>query len=108
MPFLLFYVTYPDEATAQRISGELLDRKLIACANVFPMASAYWWQGAVQREGEWVSILKTRPDLELAVEQAVTQFHPYQVPCITRFEARANADYERWIFEITEQADTQL
>lgn len=107
MSLLVFYITHPDKATAQRISDALLDRKLIACSNVFPMTSAYWWEAAVQREGEWVSILKTRPELELAVEQAITQLHPYQVPCIVRFEARANAAYERWIFEATEQANSQ-
>lgn len=101
MSFLVFYVTHPDEATARQVSDKLLDRKLIACANIFPMTSAYWWEGAVQREGEWVSILKTRIGLELAVEQAIMKLHPYQVPCIMRFEARANAAYQRWIFENT-------
>lgn len=99
--FLVFYITHPDEAAAKHIADTLLERRLIACANVFPIQSAYWWEGDVQREGEWVSLLKTRSDLELALEAAVRALHPYEVPCIMRYEVRANAEYEQWIVEST-------
>jgi periplasmic divalent cation tolerance protein len=97
--FLIFYVTHPDEATARRISESLVERRLAACANVFPIQSAYWWQGGFQREGEWVSILKTSLALESALESAILESHPYETPCITRWEARANAAYEKWVDE---------
>ena len=99
--FLVFYVTHPDEATAQRIADALLQDRLVACANVFPMASAYWWEGAIAREGEWVSVLKTRVSLEHAVETAIAKIHPYQTPCLMRFEVRANRAYHQWIEEST-------
>jgi periplasmic divalent cation tolerance protein len=97
MAFLLFYVTHPDEATARRVSEHLVNERLVACANIFPITSAYWWQGVVQQEGEWVSILKTRPDLEDRLETAIQKVHPYELPCILRFEVRANEAYEQWI-----------
>ena len=84
MPYLLFYVTHPDEATARRIADAVLDRRLAACANVFPITSAYRWQGAVQHEDEWVTILKTRPELETRLEATVLELHPYEVPCVMR------------------------
>lgn len=101
MPFLLFYTTHPDEATARQIANTLVERKLAACANIFPITSAYWWQGAVQQEGEWVSLLKTRLELESALEQAIQALHPYEVPCIMRLEVRANEAYEKWVEEST-------
>ncbi|MBN8680562.1 MAG: divalent-cation tolerance protein CutA [Chitinophagales bacterium] len=101
MPFLLFYTTYPNEATARQIANKLVERKLAACANIFPITSAYWWQGAVQQEGEWVSLLKTRLELETALEKAVQELHPYEVPCIMRLEVRANEAYEKWVEEST-------
>ncbi|MFN0213176.1 MAG: divalent-cation tolerance protein CutA [Saprospiraceae bacterium] len=97
MPFLVFYITYPDEATARSISESLVIQRLAACANVFPIQSVYWWEGAVQKEGEWVSILKTHLGQEDTLEKAIAALHPYEVPCIMRFEARANAAYERWV-----------
>ena len=97
MPYLLFYITHPDEPTARRLADRLLEQRLVACANLFPIASAYWWQDRLEHENEWVSIVKTRPELEAAVEAAVLAEHPYEVPCIMRVEVRANAAYEAWI-----------
>lgn len=108
MAFLLFYTTYPDEATAQQIAGHLLDRRLIACANIFSIESAYWWQGAVRQEGEWVAVLKTQLELETLVEQEIQKIHPYEVPCVLRFEVRANGAYEDWIRENTSGPDTPV
>lgn len=108
MAFILFYVTHPDEATAQRIATQMVELRLAACANIFPIASAYWWNGAVQQENEWVSVLKTRPELEPRLEEAIRQIHPYEVPCILRFEVRANGDYEKWIADSTGPTFTKL
>ncbi len=106
MAFLLFYVTHPDEETARRIAGQMVEQRLAACANVFPIQSVYWWEGAVQSEGEWVSILKTSLEREGDLESALRAVHPYQTACFLRFEVRANEDYERWIRESTD-AHTQ-
>lgn len=97
MAFLVFYITCPDEKAAQNIAQHLLEGRLVACANTFPVKSAYWWQGAMQCDGEWVCIAKTAQNREVEVETAVLKAHPYDLPCIMRFEARANAAYEQWI-----------
>ena len=102
MAFLLFYITHPDEESAQRISGHLVDKRLAACANVFPVTSAFRWQESVVQESEWVSVLKTRPELENRLEDEIRKLHPYEVPCILRFEVRANAAYEEWIVAETQ------
>lgn len=107
MAFLLFYVTHPDEATARHVAEYLVNERLAACANIFPITSAYWWQGSVQHEGEWVSILKTRLDLEEKLESEIQKIHPYETPCILRFEVRANVAYENWIASETMTAETQ-
>ncbi|MCS6928900.1 MAG: divalent-cation tolerance protein CutA [Saprospiraceae bacterium] len=104
MAFLIFYVTHPDESVARQIAKQVVEKRLVACANVFPIQSIYWWDGEVQHEGEWVSILKTSLELEAEVEQALRALHPYQTPCFLRFEVRANEDYERWIHESTTKA----
>jgi periplasmic divalent cation tolerance protein len=101
MAFLLFYITHPDEETARRIAGQLVQERLAACANIFPIQSAYWWDGALQKENEWVSLLKTRIGLEDTLESAIRRLHPYDTPCILRYEVRANADYEQWILDAT-------
>ncbi len=105
MAFLLFYITHPDEATARRISEHVVNKRLAACANIAPISSLYWWSGAVQQEGEWVSILKTRLEMENALEAEIKKTHPYEAPCILRFEVRANEAYEQWILDQTRAAE---
>lgn len=99
MPFLIIYVTHPDETTAKDISDMLLTKKLVACANIFPIKSAYWWDAAIQHENEYVSILKTSAEKWTAVKTEIESLHPYQTPCIVRWEASANEKYENWIHE---------
>jgi len=93
----LIYLTHESEAEAQRISNLLLEARLVACANIFPIQSAYWWQGALESGSEWVSIVKTTPEKWEAVQEAVLQAHPYTTPCILKIEATANEAYAAWI-----------
>lgn len=103
MGFTLIYTTHPDEKTARKISQVLTEEKWIACANLFPIQSAYWWQGRVEQEDEWVALLKTRTEYGSQIEERIQEIHPYEVPCIIRMEVQANAAYEQWIHNSTEQ-----
>lgn len=93
----LTYITHESEAEAQRISNLLLEARLVACANIFPIQSAYWWQGALENGSEWVSLVKTTPENREALQEAVLQTHPYTTPCILTMEATANEAYAAWI-----------
>lgn len=97
MSFALIYITHSSKEEAQRISQHLLEQKLVACANIFPITSAYWWQGSIQNDEEWVSIVKTSLEKYKAVITSVEQIHSYEVPCILKIEVEANAAYEQWI-----------
>jgi len=97
MSFSIIYTTHESEAAAKKICDQLLNQKLIACANSFPITSAYWWQGAIQQEGEWVSIVKTTNELWDTLRTTIEKIHPYDVPCIMKINAEANEAYEQWI-----------
>lgn len=100
--FLIIYITHPDEASARRVANELLEKRLVACANIFPMTSAYHWRGTIEHADEWVTLLKTKPSHWEAVCSLVGAIHPYETPCIMRWEATANAAYEAWIVAETD------
>ena len=101
MAFKIIYITYPDKQTAERISKKLVDLKLVACANIFPIHSMYWWDSKVENDDEWVSLVKTRTSNIKAVEKEVIAIHPYEVPCIMSMDVHANKDYEDWIHQQT-------
>jgi len=99
MGFIIIYITHENEAAAKKITDQLVEEKLVACGNLFPIQSAYWWKSAIQNEKEWVSIVKTIPELWDKVKSKVEEIHPYEVPCIMKLKAEANEKYEAWIRE---------
>ncbi|MEO1628169.1 MAG: divalent-cation tolerance protein CutA [Bacteroidota bacterium] len=99
MSFISVYITFPTEVAAKKITSYLIQQRYVACANIFPITSAYWWKSAVQNEKEWVGIVKTSHAKWDALVTTVEDIHPYDVPCIMRQEVQANAAYEKWIEE---------
>ena len=60
----LIYVTTGSRDEALAIARQLVENRLVACANVLAgTTSVYHWQGEVCEEGEVSLILKTRDDL---------------------------------------------
>ena len=55
MSFIIVYITHAKELAATKVSNYLVENKYAACANIFPIKSAYWWDGAIQSEHEYVS-----------------------------------------------------
>ena len=97
MGFCIIYTTHPSAQEAKRISDIIVDEKLAACSNTFPITSSYWWQKQIEHDSEWVSILKTIPEHWEALQQRILELHPYQVPCIIKIDVEANEGYEKWV-----------
>ncbi|WP_327052202.1 divalent-cation tolerance protein CutA [Halomicrococcus gelatinilyticus] len=79
------YVTAPPDVAGD-LAELLVEERLAACVNRFPCTSVYRWEGEVHRDEEVVLLAKTTDerwdDLVARVEAA----HPYDVPCVERFE----------------------
>lgn len=99
MAEILVYMTAPDADVAQRIGRALVEKRLAACVNILPaVQSMYWWDGAVQSEGEAVFLAKTSADLFGELEACVLAMHPYEVPCIVALNLeRGHEPFLRWI-----------
>jgi periplasmic divalent cation tolerance protein len=92
----IIYITNPDRKTAKKIALRLLKKRLIACANIFPIESVYWWKGKIENAKEVVLILKTKENFN-KIKNEVKKIHPYSIPCIIKFDAEANKEYEEWL-----------
>ena len=100
MSFIIVYITHSSEENAQKIADQLLQKKLVACANIFPIKSMYWWNETIENENEYVSIVKTIPENWGILQKEITAIHPYEVPCIMKIVAEANEEYEKWIYSM--------
>ena len=99
MGFVVFYITHPNEEQAQNIASLLIEKRYVACANIYPVGSEYHWNGKVEKDAEWVSLCKTSYDNIERVESLVKSIHVYETPCITHLKAAANVEYEKWILK---------
>jgi uncharacterized protein involved in tolerance to divalent cations len=52
-------VTVASQSEATAIATILIEEKLAACINVFPVQSIYQWEGNIQQESEFQLIIKT-------------------------------------------------
>ncbi len=102
MGFLVVYITHEDMVSAHKVIDHLLKKRIIACANFFPIKSSYWWKNEVRNSNEVVTIVKTRKKLWGKLKAEVERIHPYETPCIVKLSAEANTDYEEWIKNETE------
>ena len=92
----LVYITCKDEKEARKLSMHLLRKRLIACANIFPIKSMYWWNNKIANGKENATMAKTSNKNFRKVEDEVKKLHSYQIPCILRIDAKANKEYEQW------------
>ena len=95
----LVYITCKDEEEAVKISKRLLEKRLIACSNMHPIRSMYWWNKKIQDEKEVVIIAKTLEKNYNKIKEEVAKMHSYDVPCILKIDAEANESYDKWIKE---------
>jgi periplasmic divalent cation tolerance protein len=83
--FIFVYITAKDFDEARKIARHLLEKKLIACANIFPVRSMFWWEGKIEECVEFVVIAKTKAEKFKELREEVKKIHSYSVPCICSF-----------------------
>lgn len=105
----LIYVTTGSEEEARKIATDLVEARLVACANILAgMRSVYWWKGKIVRDEETVLILKTRSQLVPQVTDRVKALHSNECPCVVALPiAAGNAAFLRWIEQETAAGASQ-
>lgn len=83
MAAVMVYVTFGQEAQAHEVACALVEKRLIACANIFPpMKSVYRWEGKIESGDEIAAIFKTTEEKLEEVKEAILDLHSFDTPCI--------------------------
>ncbi len=78
---IIAFVTVPSRGEAQRIVENLLEKRLIACANIYgPVESHFWWQDKIDKANEILVLLKSDQRLFAKLSKAIKNMHSYDVP----------------------------
>ena len=102
MEITFFYIPIGSESEANNLGDLAIDKKLAACSNVFPITSAFPWNGKLEKENEFVLVLKTISSLSISLRTLIEEHHTYDTPCIMSWNAEVNESYGQWMMEALE------
>ncbi len=97
MGYILVLITNPSKKVAGKIAMHLLKKKLVACANIFPVDSIYLWKGRIEGAKEWMLTIKSLEKHFKVIKKEVKKLHPYDVPVIEKIKTTANMECEQWL-----------
>lgn len=99
MSEIVVYMTAKNRDEAKKIAAALLEKKLIACANIIEGAiSMYEWKGELCEEIEVVVIMKSRKELFEELKSTVLSLHSYEVPALVGIKIDAGHEpFLAWI-----------
>lgn len=105
MPAKLILITAPNGAKSQQIAQTLVREGLAACVNIIPgLQSIYSWQGKIEQAEENLLMVKTCAAKLAALEQRLSQIHPYSTPeFIVLSPEYISPAYSKWLTDVLEQ-----
>jgi periplasmic divalent cation tolerance protein len=100
---LLVLTSCPDAQVAQRLRRQLVESRLAACVSQLPpVTSTYRWQGGIEEAAEVPLLIKTTRAAYPALEAALRQLHPYDLPEILALPVeRGLSAYLDWVADET-------
>ncbi len=99
MTYCIVKCTTASKEDSINIAKHLLEKKLIACANIIPsITSLYEWEGKLNQDEESLIIMKSKEILFDKIEAEIKKIHKYEIPeilCIPII--KGNKDYLNWL-----------
>ena len=78
---ILVLTQMPDQDSAEALARALVEARLAACVSIgAATGSLYHWRGEIEMAREVPVVVKTCSDAYPAVEKAIRNRHPYELP----------------------------
>jgi len=99
MSHIIVLMTASSEEETDKIVRQLLNQRLIACANTLsPVKSQYWWKNKIEETDEFLIIMKTKEKLFKKLSETIKKLHSYEVPEILALRiAKGWPPYLEWL-----------
>jgi len=96
--YSLTITTFADKESAKTVARHLVEKRLAACVQMFPIESIYMWKGEICDDGEIVLFIKSRAELFDQIKTAIKENHGYEVPEIIQIPITDGLpEYLKWI-----------
>ncbi|TCV86379.1 divalent-cation tolerance protein CutA [Sulfurirhabdus autotrophica] len=99
MDIILIITNLPDRKSAETLARILVQKRLVACVNILAACtSVYHWQDNVETAEEVPIFIKTTQQCYDAVEKAIKELHPYELPEIIYVPVQGGLpEYLAWV-----------
>ena len=78
---IIILTTASSNKEAEIIGSKLIDKKLAACVNIIPnIKSIYYWEGKINKDSEYLLIIKTVQRVEEKIFKKICKLHSYDTP----------------------------
>ncbi len=95
---VFIYSTCQNVEEARKLSKLIVERKIAACVNAWPIESCYTWEGKMKCENEYALLIKTNESKVQDVEDLIQQNHSYSTPIVAAVDVRrVNRAYKEWM-----------
>lgn len=94
---ILILVSFEKIEHAERAANYLIDQKLAACVELYPVKNFYVWKGEKMAANEVSGIIKTEEDKFEPIKNELQKLLGYEIPQIIKVDATANESYLAWV-----------
>ena len=96
---ILITTTVENKSDAENIAKCLLEKDLMACAQISgPIQSIYRWEGNIVDGEEFILTIKSLKLIQQNVIEQITAMHPYEVPeIIVQTPDHVSPEYAAWV-----------
>ncbi len=100
---LIALCTCPTAALAEDIAEALVAEGLAACVNILPgVTSVYRWQGELQRDCEFLTLIKTTRARLPELTDRIRALHSYELPEVVALPVTGGLPaYLNWVIQCT-------
>ena len=99
MTYIIMLMTTSNKKEAESIIKQLLEERLIACANIVDsVSSLFWWKHRIEQENETLVIMKSSEKLFRKLIEKIQELHSYEAPEILALPIVAGSkSYFDWL-----------
>ncbi|TGC07885.1 divalent-cation tolerance protein CutA [Methanolobus halotolerans] len=100
--FIEIHTTTANVEEAKRIAHTLVEKRLAACINIYPVISVYRWEEKIEEDNEIsLSIKSTSRNFE-EIRKTIRSLHSYDLPAIVSRKMEGDPDYLHWVADSTD------
>jgi periplasmic divalent cation tolerance protein len=98
--------TFTDIDSAKKTAKLLVEQRLAACVQMFPIESVYLWKDEIQNEVEIIVFIKSKTAMFEKIAATIKAHHPYEVPEIIQTPITDGLpEYLKWLADNNEQIE---